>query len=544
MANLDVPGRQEAAEKYARLWFASLSNFHRVKDPAVWDFDEAHVIAFLRSKLQAGMPTWKRLRIVEGLIWYRNRVRSSATPRLEPIRAKLQEIIVAEKHSRGEESIEDVVGKIDPREADVIQALRRTLRLQGKAFNTEKAYVQKVRAFMEDRGLKVLADFELVSNVDVEAHLTDLAVDGDVAPSTQNQAFHALLFLFEHVLKRDFGKINALRSTKAPRIPSVMSKAEVIRVLSGLTGIYFIIGQLLYGCGMRISECLRLRVKDFDFDQMLIEIHNSKGDKSRLVPLPQQLVDPLRRLVQSRQNLHQQDVACGEASVWLPHALDRKYPTANREFKWQFLFASAKFSLHPKTGKRHRHHLHSDTFPVHLKRAVEEANLNKHVTSHTFRHSFATHLLQDGTDIRTIQELLGHSDIATTMIYTHVMNRPDVRVTSPLDRLMSRESYDDETSVNTRKELLTRPVTRSKVGSSEPIESGETTMLSDLPGAGRSQMYPASEHDDAKVRANLQPQSIESATTVPASEVSRVTVRLIHRFKLGLAMLPSLFRIH
>jgi Phage integrase, N-terminal SAM-like domain len=215
MVQVDKMDRQQATEKYAKLWFEGLAKFHQIKEPAVWVFTEEHVTAFLRSKLKTGMPTWKRLKIVEGLICYRNRVRQSATPRLEPIRAKLQEILIAEKHSQSEVPIEDVVGKINPREPDVIQALRRALRLQGKAFNTEKAYVQKVLAFMEDRGLKKLADFDEIGSVDVEAHLTDLAVDGDVAPSTQNQAFSALLFLFEHVLKRDFGRINALRSTKA-----------------------------------------------------------------------------------------------------------------------------------------------------------------------------------------------------------------------------------------------------------------------------------------------------------------------------------------
>ena len=435
MVFVESLGQQETAEKFAHLWFAGMAKFHRVKDPSSWDFDEQHVIAFLRSKLSTKMPTWKRLKIIEGVIWYRNHVRKSATPRLEPIRTKLREMIAQERQSQDEEPIEDVVGKINPREPDVIQALRRKLRVEGKAFNTEKAYVQKVLAFMEDRGLKNLSDFESIGAADVESHLTDLAVDGNVAPSTQNQAFYALLFLFEHVLMRDFGQINASRSTKATRIPTVMSKSEVIRVLSFLTGIYLLIGQLLYGCGMRISECLRLRIKDIDFDQMLIEIHNSKGNKSRFVPLPRKLVEPLRRLVEARRSLHERDMANGEASVWLPHALDRKYPSAHREFKWQFLFASAKFSRDPKTGKRHRHHIHIDTFPMHLRQAVQQANLDKHVTSHTFRHSFATHLLQDGTDIRTIQELLGHSDIATTMIYTHVLNRPDIRVTSPLDRL-------------------------------------------------------------------------------------------------------------
>jgi integron integrase len=379
--------RAEASAKFGPLWFKALANFHKVKEPAVWKFDEQHVIDFLRSKLQEGTPTWKRLRIVEGLIWYRNRIRESSTPPLEPIRAKLQEILVNEKHRRDESTIEDLVGKINPRESDVIQSLRRTIRVQRLSYNTEKAYVQKVRAFMSDRGLKCLADFESIGGADVEAHLTDLAVDGDVAPSTQNQAFHALLYLFQHVLKRDFGRINALRSTKAPRIPSVMSKQEVVRVFGGLRGVYATIGQLLYGTGMRMSECLRLRVKDIDFDQRLIEIHNSKGDKSRFVPLPEQMVVPLRKLIEARRAVHEQDMIMGEASVWLPHALARKYPAAHSQFKWQFIFASTKFSKDPKTGKRHRHHLHSDTFPEHLKKAVKEAGIEKHVTSHTFRQA-------------------------------------------------------------------------------------------------------------------------------------------------------------
>lgn len=452
MATKAFSKQQDKSEYYARQWYASLANYHCIMNRESWQFCEEDVIAFLKMKVGQNMPTWQRLGIVNSLIWYRNNVRKTDQPSLERVRAALQERVAHERLSRDEVPIEDVVGKINPREPDVIQQFRRQLRLHGRALNTEKAYVQKLRAFMADRGLQTLADFERIGAADVEAHLTDLAVDGDVAPSTQDQAFYALLFLFEHVLKREFGSINAIRSTKAPRIPTVMSKSEVIEVFAQLQGTYLLIAQLLYGCGMRISECLRLRVKDIDFDQLLIEIHNSKGDKSRFVPLPRQLVEPLRRLVESRRLVHERDVASGEASVWLPHALDRKYPSAHGQFKWQFLFASAKFSRDPKTGRRHRHHLHSDTFPVHLKKAVEQAQVNKHVTSHTFRHSFATHLLQDGTDIRTIQELLGHSDISTTMIYTHVLARPDIHVVSPLDRLQNEAVQLDTSRAGARRE--------------------------------------------------------------------------------------------
>ncbi|WP_044254050.1 integron integrase, partial [Rhodopirellula sp. SWK7] len=191
-----------------------------------------------------------------------------------------------------------------------------------------------------------------------------------------------------------------------------------------------------YGCGMRISEAIRLRVKDIDFANKQIEIRQSKGGKSRLVPMPDDLTEPLRRFVNSRAAQHDQDLADGTASVWLPYALDRKYPKAHRELKWQYLFASHRLSRDPKTGRRHRHHLHMDTFPTHLRRAVESAKLHKHVTSHTFRHCYATHLLWNGTDIRQIQQLLGHRDVKTTEIYTHVRNPNETKVVSPLDRLV------------------------------------------------------------------------------------------------------------
>ena len=208
MATKEFAKKKDETEHYARQWFASLANYHCINNRDGWQFDEVDVISFLKSKVEQKMPTWKRLGIVNSLIWFRNNVRKTDQPSLEMIRAKLQERLAQERLEKEEVPIEDVVGKINPREPDVIQQLRRQMRLMGRAFNTEKAYVQKVRAFMADRGLKNLADFGSIGASDVEAHLTDLAVDGDVAPSTQDQAFYALLFLFEHVLKRDFGKIS------------------------------------------------------------------------------------------------------------------------------------------------------------------------------------------------------------------------------------------------------------------------------------------------------------------------------------------------
>lgn len=431
------PDKDANSEKYALIWFSNLAKFHKVPPSIAWNYSKEQVIAFLRDRRDSGVPTWKRLKIVQGLMWHRVHIQSRAPDFLLDLEKALKGFVVKEKIEAmpSREEIEGLVGIINPNEPDVIQQLRRSLRSQGKSYNTEIAYVKKVLAFMADRNVKTLADFEAVTSHDVESHLTDLAVDGNVAPSTQNQSFYALLFLFQHVLKRDIGAIEAIRSTKATRIPTVLSKEEVITVLSHLSGVHAVIGQLLYGCGLRLTECLRLRIKDFDFDQRLIEIHNSKGEKSRFVPFPEQLVEPLRELIEKRTVLHAKDTDIGVASVWLPFALARKFPNAHAQLKWQFLFASAKLSRDPKTGQMHRHHLHSDTFPDQLKKAVDACKLRKHATSHTFRHSFATHLLQSGTDIRVIQELLGHNDIATTMIYTHVLARPDIKIVSPLDRL-------------------------------------------------------------------------------------------------------------
>jgi len=436
MRTFERSDRKEQELKWARIWFKHFAAFHRRQGQTHWQFSADDVIAFCRHKRDSGCRASKRQMIVKGLIVYREAVQRRTSEDIVPIHRKLGEFAALERaRDDGVEDIEEVVGKINPREADIIQEYRRKLRLQGKTYATERAYVGKLRMFMRARGLKCRADFARIGGADVESFLTDLAVDGNVAPSTQNQAFCALLFLFEYVLKRDLGKIRAIRASKGKQIPTVPSPAEVERILSHLSGVHLTIAMLLYGCGLRISEALHLRVKDIDFENELIEIHHSKGGKSRLVPLPNELVEPLRRQLKSRRVLHEHDVEQGIASVWLPYALARKYPSAHAEWRWQFVFASHKLSRDPHRGRLHRHHLHRDTFPRHLRDAVERANVDKAVTSHVFRHSFATHLLRSRTDIRSIQELLGHSDVATTMIYTHVLQREGKTIVSPLDRL-------------------------------------------------------------------------------------------------------------
>lgn len=433
---------------YAKTWFKKFARFHGVEQFERWRFNQDQVIAFLRNEKSAGAPTWKRLKIAESIDLYQKTFFTHPAVDLTAIcntlhqHAEKERAVQrnAESDQWGGESIDEAVGLIDPKEPELIRELRRALRLNKRELETERAYVKQVQAFMRARSLDSIASCASIGPKDVEAFLTDKAVRGNVAESTQDQAFYALLFLFKHVLKREMGCIDAVRSTKPKRVPTVMSHDEVAGVLGELSGTYLLIAQILYGAGLRLCECLRLRTKDIDFDQMQIVVRHGKGKKDRLTPLPKELVEPLRKALRSRKILHDKDVDDGTASVWLPRAMGLKYPNAHREFKWQYLFASPKLSTDPRTGRLHRHHLHKSTFPEHLATAVKGAGVNKLVTSHTFRHSFATHLLMDGADIRTVQELLGHADVKTTMIYLHVMNRVDVTVRSPLDRLVARRA--------------------------------------------------------------------------------------------------------
>lgn len=268
----------------------------------------------------------------------------------------------------------------------------------------------------------------------IEAFLTHLAVGEKVAASTQNQALSALLFLYRDVLGQDLDfSIQAVRARKPKRLPTVLTPEEVQAVLRHLTSIHLLMAQLLYGSGLRLMECLRLRVKDLDFAQQII-VRDGKGQKDRVTVLPEMLVKPLRQHLQHVKAIHEQDLAQGRGAVYLPDALARKYPNAEREWIWQWVFPSPRLSVDPRSGAVRRHHMDPSGLQRAVRRAAQTAGINKHVTPHTFRHSFATHLLEAGYDIRTVQELLGHKDVKTTMLYTHVMGKGPYAVRSPLDR--------------------------------------------------------------------------------------------------------------
>ncbi len=269
---------------------------------------------------------------------------------------------------------------------------------------------------------------------EVEAFLTHLAVEQKVAPSTQNQALSALIFLYREVYQHDTDwNLNAVRARPTRYLPTVLTPSEVSAVLNNLSGVYLLVAKLLYGSGLRLTEGLKLRIKDVDFSQRQLIIRDAKGRESRVTMLPGALIEPLNHHIQGIRQLHQQDLAQGYGSVYLPYALERKYPNADREWVWQYVFPAERRSIDPRTGICRRHHLHESGLQKAVKQAVRVADIQRRVSCHTFRHSFATHLLQNGYDIRTVQELLGHKDVKTTMIYTHVLNRGGLGVRSPLD---------------------------------------------------------------------------------------------------------------
>jgi len=474
---------------WAKIWYSKLARFHRISNKQRWVFGSDDVIAFLVHQKRAGAPAWKRLKIAQGLALYKAEFLKNRGEQLDDICNQLKLLVAREKIAEDDTPPCDLIGTIDPTEAPVIQQMRRVMRLNKLAWNTEKAYISKLREFFTARQLwkEIAAGTQSngwgVGNIgprDVEAHLTVLAVELDVAESTQDQAFHALAYLFKHVLKRELNCIDAIRSSKPKRVPTVMSQDEVTEVLNGLRGVYKLMGQLMYGAGLRLSECLQLRIKDIDFDQKLIIVRDSKGKKDRITPLPDMARSALQLKVSWRHALHQQDLADGTASVDLPHALDRKYPAAHREFGWQYLFASHRLSKHPRTGRLHRHHLHKDTFPDQLKMTVARTSVRKRVTSHVFRHSFATHLLMAGEDIRTVQELLGHNDVSTTMIYLHCLNDRQYSVLSPLDRL--EESSPSRDHASTARAEPENPPTDATISSPQPRRQQQCMGMVNLGG--------------------------------------------------------------
>jgi len=317
-----------------------------------------------------------------------------------------------------------------PRPKKLLDQMRDSLRTQHYSLRTENAYVDWARRYILFHNKRHPRE---MGQTEVEAFLTHLATEQHVAASTQNQALSALLYLYRNVLNQPIQTAEPVRARKPQRLPVVLTKTETLRVIGAMSGVHQLMARLLYGSGLRVMECLRLRVKDIDFEQHAITVRDGKGEKDRLTMLPESAIAPLRDQLARVQYLHANDLKAGFGAVYLPYALERKYPTAAKEWMWQYVFPAKSLSTDPRAGVTRRHHLDESGLQRAVRRAAQLIGIHKPVSCHTFRHSFATHLLEAGYDIRTVQELLGHKDVKTTMIYTHVLQRGALAVRSPLD---------------------------------------------------------------------------------------------------------------
>jgi integron integrase len=315
----------------------------------------------------------------------------------------------------------------------LLEQVQEQLRLKHCSIKTEKSYISWIKRYILFHDKK---HPKAMGVKEIEAFLGHLAMKLNVAASTQNQAFNALLFLYKHVLGSQITEpVNAYRAKKPTLVPTVLTTDEIYRLLSAMSGTHQLMAKLIYGSGMRLMECVRLRVKDIDFGLNQIVVRSGKGAKDRVTVLPVNLQDLLRNQLEFAKRLHESDLERGYGTVYLPYALARKYRNAEKEWIWQYVFPAGAISNDPRSEKMRRHHIHESSLQKAVRNAAKIAAIPKHVSCHTLRHSFATHLLQQGYDIRTIQDLLGHKDVSTTMIYTHVIRQGGMAVRSPVDRM-------------------------------------------------------------------------------------------------------------
>ena len=315
----------------------------------------------------------------------------------------------------------------------LLEAVRREIRRRNYSYRTEQSYISWIVRFIRFNGTRHPLD---LTDTEVERYLNFLANEKNVTSSTQNQALSALVFLYKQVLKQPALKLDSLKRAKpSETLPIVLSPEEVKHILSHISGISHLICTLLYGSGLRISECLRLRVQDVDLEYQQLWVRSGKGNRDRATLLPQKSVGALKRQIKKVKLIHDQDLNNGLGKALLPKALSKKYPEENIQFRWRYVFPSKSLAKDPRSGILHRHHISSSLVNRKIKRATKKAGIQKKVSAHTLRHSFATHLLQNGYDIRTVQELLGHKNLRTTMIYTHVINKGGNYIKSPVDLL-------------------------------------------------------------------------------------------------------------
>jgi len=397
------------------------------------------VIKFSRELLASKTPAWQRLQAVRAVESYRDAVLGTEAPSLTKITSILERRS-AKEDALGKDIVvtsadqERMVGIIDESEPVVIQQARREMRLHYKKRDTERAYIKCIKQFITFCKTDQLRD---LGESNIRAFLTYRAVEGNVAPSTQNQAKSALLFLYEHVFNRTLEFLDFVPADKSVKLPVVLSRDEIVRLLPEFQGNKRLMFLLLYGAGLRHSECYRLRIKDICFDRNELHIRGPKGERDRITMLPERATQALRDQVERAKRQHERDLNNGFGSVYLPYALERKYVNEKKKTGWQWVFQARQISKDPVSGEHRRHHVCKNYFAKAFSKAIANVKIMKNAVPHSLRHSFATHLLEDGADIRTVQDLLGHKDVRTTMIYLHVMNKPGLNVKSPVDLIGS-----------------------------------------------------------------------------------------------------------
>lgn len=450
--------------------YIAIARLYKVKEPALrWyvrhaetyiaAFDEVpiteheavHVETYLRDKgRNPGLMGWQFLQIVQALeILFVEMVHASwaadfawrdwdsTAQTLSDTHATLSRAYIPFAQNEGDESANEdfslsrKVAHLFPRQ---IEALITQIRVRHYSIRTEQAYLGWFCRFVAHNGMK---NPDELGDQQIGEFIEQLTIRRNVAASTQSQALSALVFYYRQVLGREsLEQLEFTRSKKQRRLPVVLTKSEIICLLDEIRGpTHQLMANILYGCGLRLMECVRLRILDVDFGYRQIIARDTKGKKDRVVPIPESIRDPLEQQIEKVRDIHTGDLKKGLGQVFLPGGLARKYPNAESEFRWQYLFPAARVSLDPRSGKARRHHLHENSLQKQIKKAAEAVRLPKKVSCHALRHSFATHLLENGYDIRTVQELLGHANVSTTMIYTHVLNQPGVSVRSPLDLL-------------------------------------------------------------------------------------------------------------
>lgn len=426
---LAVASIAENDRKYFPSWF---SRYAELQDcsAGVVPISEANVIAFCRTLLASGTPAWQRVQAVRAIECYRDLVQKTSLPDLSSIRMKLLELASKERNTGGRSDEPHVVGYIDPDELKIVQEFRRGLRLSGKAMRTERAYVKWLKQFLDFCGTTEVTQLR---ESDIRRFLTKKSVEDHCAPRTLNQAKSALLFLFQQLLGRELAYIDYLKTDKTPKRPVVLTAQEIRKIEFQLAGVLRLMFQLMYGAGLRHVECRRLRIKDIEIDDSIVVVRDGKGNKDRVSVLPDLVRPFVIEQIEWCRKQYQLDLENGYGEVFLPYSLEKKNPNANRQFCWQWLFPAQQIAFDKRKMRSRRHHVSEAYFGKAFSRAVALANVDKPATPHSLRHSFATHLLESGQDIRTVQELLGHKDVKTTQIYLHVMNRPGLAVRSPLD---------------------------------------------------------------------------------------------------------------